>query len=302
MEIVIRLHSHKFPFMAHPFQRVIVNAKNQITGNELRGISTGSSIITDGEILQLNFPNISNGKLILSEVSKQLVYNLTSDNSSKVQKSDAIINGFVPFIYTEEAEKGKYNVNILAYENRLIHWGIYELKNDNDFSVWADSYAISSIVYPFNGDYSTQIYQGALSDSVMGGMNMGVVISFDIDKKLAVRGLNTKTLFSENFNKKTSSFHENILSEDIKTYSDEALEMILGNISPISKMTNPPISFKTKKQLAEPISIIEKEQKKGIVTKKVVKIHKKDSRIYLTDEKAKKTFGKLISIFNKYFL
>ena len=301
----IVLHSFPFPAYTHPFEFIAIKDINSMFQFEtIRGEYGNEAFYTDGDILLHNFTDVTINKFAtaLTDISRTTILNLKSiSGRADVKKQKAVINHFMPFIYSVPKSGvtiPTFTLRILDVPQRKINWGVYELENNAD-KIYVNSYALSNIIMRLknNDDYNLMTYMGTLSDSIFASPQEGVIVNYD-KTYLAIRGIRGNELLSANFGSNYEKYYEEMfekkhLSKELLDKLDpDMVKEIYSSSNILIDSTETGLLYKTEKKYSPTF------QKP--VVKPAPKIRKPDDRVYIDLVFAKKNLDReLIMVFEK---
>jgi|694.fasta_scaffold03012_22 hypothetical protein len=306
----IVLHSFPFPAYTHPFEFIKINELNSMFQfKTLKGEFGNESFFTDGDVLFHNFSDlgVTNYSTALTDVSRTTILNLKSNGRADITKQSAVINHFIPFIYTVPKSGvviPTFSIKMLDTEGRRINWGVYELQN-NDKKIFVNSYALSNIIMNTSeGFYSIMTYDGVLSDTIFASPKEGVIVKKD-NSYVAVRGINANQFLSDNFGKNWEKYYDEMYSkqhlskEVLNKLDPDMVKAIFESENVLIGSTVTGLEYKLEKKY-EPTFQKEAVKPPPQVRKIIVPVAKKDDRIYITPTYAREKLDRvLIPVFDK---
>jgi hypothetical protein len=306
----IVLHSFPFPAYTHPFEFIKINELNSMFQfKTLKGEFGNESFFTDGDVLFHNFSDlgVTNYSTALTDVSRTTILNLKSNGRADITKQSAVINHFIPFIYTVPKSGvviPTFSIKMLDTEGRRINWGIYELQN-NDRKIFVNSYALSNIIMNMSeGFYSIMTYDGVLSDTIFASPKEGVIVKKE-NSYMAIRGINSNQFLSDNFGKNWEKYYDEMYSkqhlskEVLNRLDPDMVKAIFESENVLISSTVTGLEYKIEKKY-EPTFQKEAVKPPPQVRKIIVPVAKKDDRIYITPTYAREKLDRvLIPVFDK---
>jgi hypothetical protein len=275
----------------------------------LKGEFGNESFFTDGDVLFHNFSDlgVTNYSTALTDVSRTTILNLKSNGRADITKQSAVINHFIPFIYTVPKSGvviPTFSIKMLDTEGRRINWGVYELQN-NDKKIFVNSYALSNIIMNTSeGFYSIMTYDGVLSDTIFASPKEGVIVKKD-NSYVAVRGINANQFLSDNFGKNWEKYYDEMYSkqhlskEVLNKLDPDMVKAIFESENVLIGSTVTGLEYKLEKKY-EPTFQKEAVKPPPQVRKIIVPVAKKDDRIYITPTYAREKLDRvLIPVFDK---
>ena len=306
----IVLHSFPFPAYTHPFEYIeIKDMASMFQFQTVKGEFGNESFYTDGDVLFHNFTDAAITKFAnaLTDVSRTTILNLKSNGRSDINKQNAVINHFIPLIYSIPKSGvviPTFYLRMLDMPDRKINWGVYELQN-NDDKIYINSYALSTVLMSLKqNEYNLMTYKGVLSDTIFASPNEGVIIQHE-KTYLAIRGIRGNEFLSANFGKNWEKYYDEMfgkqhLSKELMNRLDpDMVKAIHSSTNILIDSTETGLQYKVEKKYAP---TFQKEVVKPApqVKKVVVPVAKKDDRIYISLDYAKKNLDKeLVPVFEK---
>lgn len=306
----IVLHSFPFPAYSHPFEFIeIGEMSSMFQFQTVKGEFGNESFYTDGDVLFHNFTDAAVTKFAnaLTDVSRTTILNLKSNGRSDVTKQKAVINHFIPFIYSVPKSGvfiPTFQLRVMDIPDRKINWGVYELQNDDD-KIYINSYALSSVLINLKQDeYNLMTYKGTLSDTIFASPNEGVIIQHE-KTYLAIRGIRGNEFLSANFGKNWENYYKEMFTKE--HLNREVLDKLDANMvkaihtssNVLISSTETGLQYKTEKKYAPTFQkdvVKPAPQVKRVVTQ----VAKKDDRVYISLPYAKQNLDReLLPVFEK---
>jgi len=305
----IVLHSFPFPAYTHPFEFIRIDEfSSMFQFQTVKGEFGNEAFYTDGDVLFHNFtePGVTNYANALTDISRTTILNLKSTGRADISKQSAVINHFIPLIYSVPKSGvviPTFSLKMLDTAGRRINWGVYELQN-NDKKFYVNSYALSNIMMSMNkNDYSLMTYDGVLSESIFNSPKEGVIVQKD-NTYIAIRGMRSNQFLSDNFGKNWQKYYEEMYSKNhlnnevLNKLDSDMVKAIYGSTNTLIESTATGLQYKVAKKYE---STFQSDVVKPApqVKKVFVSIPKKDDRVYISPVYAKeKLDSSLIPVFN----
>lgn len=306
----IVLHSFPFPAYSHPFEFIeIGEMSSMFQFQTVKGEFGNETFYTDGDVLFHNFTDAAVTKFspALTDVSRTTILNLKSTGRSDITKQKAVINHFIPFIYSVPKSGvfiPTFQLRVLDVPERKINWGVYELQNNED-KIYINSYALSSVLINLKQDeYNLMTYKGTLSDTIFASPNEGVIIQHE-KTYLAIRGIRGNEFLSANFGANWEKYYQEMFSkqhlnnEVLNQLDPDMVKAIHTSSNVLIGSTETGLQYKVEKKYAPTFQkdVVKPAPQKKIVT---VQVPKKDDRVYISSSYASKNLDKeLMPIFDK---
>ncbi len=300
------LHAFPFPAYTHPFEFVSIDTfSSQFQFQVLKGEFGNESFYTDGDILLHNFQpgaNPPESTMALVDLSRTVILNLKSNGRSDIKKTRAVINHFIPFLYTipkSGLSIPTFTIKTLDVENRRINWGVYEFADDHGQKVYVNSYAIDNFLSRIkNADPDIYMYRGELSEQILSNPKDGIIIHYD-KKFVATRGINRISFLSENFGKNWEKYYKEMFTKKhlenqvLHQMKPEFVKALYVNTDTRVENVNPNLLFKNLKELEKPIEIA-KAVKQEPAPVPPAAVEQKDDRIYIGKRQSRDDLDKAL--------
>lgn len=303
---VMVLHSFPFPAYTHPFEQVkIDNLLSMFQFKVSKGDYGKETFYTDGDLLFHNFNDtgISKFASIVPDSSRTTILNLKSSGRAGITKKSAVINHFIPFIYTipSRGHIPKFSIRMLGVGDRKINWGIYEL-GDEERKVYVNSYSLSSVMINLSKkDYNLATYTGNISSALLG--TEGVILERD-NTHLVIRGIRSNEFLPDNFGKNWKAYYAEMFSKNhlnkevLDKIDPDMVKAIFGTVNVFINSVETGLYYGIDRE-AIAAANAQKEVEKAEAVKKAA-MAKKDSRVYIDASYAKqKVDDDLMPVFNK---
>lgn len=299
---VLYMHQFKFPFNSHPFECVNVPVEYQFLYDVYSGKHGTHKFISDGEMMyeDITFTPKRPVKETLLQTSREVVTNLESPATSKIKIAEAINDGFIPLFFTvaaSDAEMPPLQVSSLGYKQRIINYGIYNfISTINKTNIWINSYPIHSFM---KGGASVQTYKGHLSNYLLSSAD-GVILSDKTGGKLLLRAMNYISVTAENWKSPLSkkTMEQDFFGSLFKN-TDGLMGLLFSTMEVRSKSLFPPVIPRNAATAPAPI-VPAKAERKPILKHKVVRVARRDDRVYLKEAEAKSTLpSPLFSVYRR---
>lgn len=301
---VMVMHAFPFPAYSHPFEFISIDTFSSLFQFQvLKGEFGNEAFYTDGDILYHNFQPNSNppkAEVALVDLARTVILNLKSNGRADIKKTQAVIDNFLPFLYTIPKSSlaiPTFNIRTLEVQNRKINWGVYEFSqsgSDED-AVYVNSYGIDNFLYPIrNLQPEIYVYRGELSDQILASPKEGVIISYD-KKNVAVRGINRTSLLAENFGKNWVNYYQEMYTKHhlqkqvLDQMTDEFNRSLDVNSDIKVDTVNPNLQYKSTKKVEEPIDLT--KTTKQVPKPKVVE---KDNRVYIGKRQSREDLSRAL--------